>query len=684
MNSALTSRSPIAEPVREVLHGIQVDDPFRWLEDQNSPATRSFIQAEQQTYQEYLDRHKELRSTIERRVRELLTPATVDLPLSDHRGGLLYLKRAVDDEQKAIYLQDGADVECLLISVEMLKRDSYTSLAILQVSPDGRYLVFGVRTGGEDVQEIRLYDLKERRILPEHLPRGFYRGLVFASNQSGFYYVHENAEGVYHNRRAVRWHEFGNDPSRDCEIFYAGDGPVLRLIVQEAEDASALGYLIVTLESVPQIRFLIHEFPLNRPPRQIVHLSGESFSPRFRDGTIEATTTHSAPFGRIARICLDHAGAVTWSDVVPEMAERLWSWERWGASRVVHYTDGCRKLTRIISETGDIIRTIQYPLSGTSTLGQVDRCTHRLYYSHSDVAKPPAIYAVDLTTGEHSSWWRQPCAITPEAFEIESSCYRSKDGAEIPVTLVHPRGVQGSRPILLSAYGGGGIVTTPKFSVLLTILAEAGFSCATAHVRGGGEGGLQWHLAAQKQRKQTSVDDLICAAQWLVERGYTTQSHLGIAGQSNGALLTLCALTQQPELFRAAMALGPIADLTRFHLFGVARGLVAELGSPDNAGEFPSLYQLSPYHHVSREAIYPALLIISGDKDGRCDSLHARKMIAQLRDSSTEANPILLDYTETRGHKPVLPLSERIRALADRLTFLIAELDISNPEGHLP
>lgn len=255
--------------VREVRHGIEVEDLFRWLEDQDAPATRAFIWTEQRAYREYLDRHKELRRRIESRVRELLTVPSVDLPVPDHRRGLLYLKREAQEEQKAIYRQDDRNSEMPLISIAMLGRDTNTSLAIIQVSPDGHYLVFGLRTGGEDVQELGLYDLLERRLMPDRLPRGFLRGLVFDNKQDAFYYVHEEAEGRYQQRRAVRRHEFGTDPCDDIEIFYTGEGPGMRLIVRGAEDGSSLGYLMVSLESVPQTRFLIHEFPLNAAPRRL-------------------------------------------------------------------------------------------------------------------------------------------------------------------------------------------------------------------------------------------------------------------------------------------------------------------------------------------------------------------------------------------------------------------------------
>lgn len=662
-----------AEPARETLHGVEVDDPFRWLEEQESPPTRAFIETEQKSYDVYLSHHAELRSHIEGRVTELLTVPAIDLPVSDRCGGLIYLKREAQDEQKAIYHRNETGLERILVSTVTLGADFYTSLTIIQISPDGRFLVFGMRAGGEDVQQIGLFDLRERCHVSDRLPRGFYRGLVFDRQIRGFYYAHEEVSGRYQFRRSARWHELGTDQREDHEIFHAGDGPGIRLLVQGAEDGSALGYLVVSLESIPETRFLVHDFPLNQAPREVVHLSGASFAPRFTASSIEAITTDSAPRGRVVRISLENPENRSWRDIIPETDECLISWERWGTRRVVHYTVGGHKLTRIYSQSDDLCGTVEYPQTGTCLLGQVDEPSHSLFYSHSDIAEPPAIYAVDLVTGEHRLWWRQPSSVGNVPIATERLEFLSKNSAKIPITLVRPQGVSGPCPVLLSAYGGGGVSTTPKFSALVTVLLESGFICATAHVRGGGEGGPEWHLAAKKGHKQTSVDDLIAAAEWLVQKGYTTPARLVIAGQSEGALLTLCAMTQQPQLMRAAMALGPIADLTRFHNFGVARGFIAELGSPENPEEFAALYRLSPYHRIQPEIRYPAVLIISGDQDRRCDALHARKMIARLKSTASPCHPILLDYTRTRGHKPVLPLRERIRTLTNRLTFLIAE-----------
>jgi prolyl oligopeptidase len=659
--------------VTETLHGIEVEDPFRWLEDQDAPATRIFLTGEAMRYRKYLNSHAGLRSRIRRRVAELLTVETMDLPTPDRHGGLIYLKRGAEEQQKILQHRDRDGRESLLLSPEMFAGDA--SLAALQMSPGGRYLVLGVRSGGEDIQEVYFYDLLHRQLLPDRLGRGFYRGIVFDPSETCIYYSHEDAAGEYQLRRAVRQHRLGAESSQDREVFYAGEGPALRLIVQGAADGRWLGYRTVSLESIPETQFLVHAAPFDGPARKIASLKGVAFGPTLVKDTVEAVTTLEAPNGQVVRFSITQSeGPSRWETVLPEAPEKLHAYMRIGDLRVAHYLAESEKLTRIYKPGGRLLRTIEYPRSGTTVLGQIDAATGRLYYAYSDADSPPSIRTVELDSGEHRTWWQQGSPAAFPELKVERRQYPSNDGTLVPITITASRMQRRPSPVLLSAYGAGGASNTPKFSVLLTVLAEEGFLCATAHVRGGGEQGVQWHQAGSRSRKQNSVDDLICAAEWLQNEGYAEKSRLGVGGQSNGALLALCALTQRPDLFRAVLALGPIVDLTRFHLFGVARSFVTELGSPEDPDEFPALYQLSPYHQVHNDRQYPAVLIVSGDRDHRCDALHARKMVAKLQAVQPRRHPILLDYSPIRGHKPVLPLKERIDGLTDRLTFLIAEL----------
>lgn len=660
----------------DILHGVEVTDRFRWLEDQDSVATRAFIKTEQELYRHYLNQHQSLRIPIETRVKDYLTLESVDMPIPDRRGGLLYLKRESHREQASIYHRGDSDGDIVLISVEDLALDEHASLAILQVSPDGRYMVFALRQGGEDVQAIHVYDLELSQLMKDFLPRGFYRGIVFDNEGRGFYYVHEETKGKYSIRRAVRHHIFGEEHNQDREVFYGGDGPEVRLLLQPASDGNSLGYTIVSLEPISKVRFFIHSFPLaHSMPRELVHLSGVMFSAQIIDlKKIQALTTEGAPHGRIVNFSPDRPDPLEWQDVVPQGGMQIRSFHHWKHRLVVQCLSGANKTLQVYEPSGELYREIRIPESGTTTIGAIDGDGGRIFYTHSDITIPSIIYELDLETGKAVQWWSHPNVVTEAQPVITQQTYISADGTPVPLTLIRPNGIVGPNPMLLSAYGGAGMSNTPRFSVLLTVLLEHGVSCAIAHVRGGGEGGLQWHHAAIKTKKQTSVDDLISGAEWLIQNDHTTSAQLGIAGQSNGALLALCALVQRPQLFRCVMGLGPLSDLTRFHLFGVARGFTTELGSPNDPEEFNALYRLSPYHAVENAATYPALLIISGDCDKRCDSLHSRKMVARMREARSSERPILLDYTSRRGHKPVLSTTERIQQLTNRLTFLLTEL----------
>lgn len=656
---------PSAIPFQETIHGFRVEDRFRWLEDRTSSATQGFLDAEQAYYRNYLSQRSGLRLSLESRVRELLEIERVDLPVSDHRGGLIYNKQSAGEHQKAIYKSDPSGAERKLLSSIDVARDSRTSLSPLRISPEGRYLAYGLRRGGEDAQEIRIYDLVRHCSLSDRIRRGLFRGLVFDPNENGFYYVQEDGEGFDPSHPSLRYHLLGQQTEK--EIFTLECDQATRLRVLASEDGSALGCSITWLAPELRSRFLIHPFPLRKDPIEIEVPRGATLAPQFSASRILAATNWCAPRGRIVWIPVEAHGPQDWAEIVPESDHSLRAFELHQGRLVVDYADGPRMRTSVYSMSGELVREIAYPQGGTATLGRVEPFRNCRFYAYSDILTGNSIFQVDLDTGQHSVWWRSPevkWAVTPT---IERSFYPASDGSSIPISIVRPSEMPQPTPTVLTVYGGRGAYDTPRFSVVLTVLVEAGFTYATTHP------GAVNETAPRSRYLESAADALITAGRWLIANRYTPPAQLGIAGQSHGALVALCAMTRKPEDFRAAVALGPIADLTRFHLFGVARWFQQELGSPDNPEDFSGLLELSPYHRVAREISYPAVLIISGDLDKRCDAMHARKMIAALRESGSKRT-IVLDYTEHRGHKPVLPLEDRVRSLTDRLTFLIAEL----------
>jgi prolyl oligopeptidase len=265
---------------------------------------------------------------------------------------------------------------------------------------------------------------------------------------------------------------------------------------------------------------------------------------------------------------------------------------------------------------------------------------------------------------------------------VERISYPSKDGTPIPMWLVSLETTDRRKPqpAILTGYGAAGVSMTPRFSVLVTVMLELGCVFALPNIRGGSEFGSGWHEAARRCNRQAAYDDFLAAAEWLSENNVTRPEQLGIFGGSNAGLLVAVAMTQRPDLFSAVLCLAPILDMVRYEKFGDARKWVSEHGTVDDPDEFRALYAYSPYHRVVEHQNYPAILFVTGDKDGQCDPAHTRKMAARLQTRDAQSNPILVDYNRERGHSAVLPLSIRIEALTRRIAFLSKELGVSIQE----
>ena len=260
----------------------------------------------------------------------------------------------------------------------------------------------------------------------------------------------------------------------------------------------------------------------------------------------------------------------------------------------------------------------------------------------------------------------------------------SKDGTLVPLTLVSfDRSADAAtpRPVIMTSYGGFGVPVTPQFSVLVTMLMELGAVFAIPHIRGGGEGGKEWHYVGRARNRQLSFDDFIAAAEWLCRQGLTTPARIGIFGGSNSGLLVGAAMTQRPDLFGAVVCIAPLLDMVRYEVFDQAVKWRTEYGTVDDPDDFRALYAYSPYHRIAENVNYPATLFVSGDKDDRCNPAHVRKMAARLQGRSAQKSPVIVDYSEERGHSPVLPLSVRVPALARRVAFLCRQLGIPVASG---
>ncbi len=675
------SRTPPKTPtdnVREVLHGVEIVDPYRWLEDQWSPKTRAWIE-EQNAYTRALLDAVPGRAWIRRRLTELMKVEAVGLP-TERGGRYFFAKRRADQEQFVIYMRRGRQgPEEALIDPHPWSPDRTTSVTLLDISQDGTLLAYGVRQGGEDEITIRFFDVEARRDLPDVLPKGRYFGLSFTPDKSGCYYTRHTSEGprVYFHRR-------GDDPTRDREIFGQGYGVDKIITAELSEDGRYLLFTVSHGAGARRTEIYLQDVARSGPVLPVVTDLEARFSGEIVGDRLYLLTNWNAPTGRIFAVEVPQAAARDrWREVIASSSAVINGFALVGGKLIVNYLENVVAHVKVFDPEGRFLREIPLPAIG-SVSGMRGRWgSPEVFYAFSSFHIPTTIYRYDVTTGTSEVWATLQVPVRSDRFEVKQVWYESRDKTRVPMFIAHARGVKldGSNPTLLTGYGGFNVSMLPGFSARAVLWMELGGVYALPNLRGGGEFGEEWHRAGMREKKQNVFDDFLAAAQWLTQNGYTNPSRLAISGGSNGGLLVGAALTQRPDLFAAVVCSYPLLDMIRYHRFLVARFWIPEYGSSDDPEQFRYLLAYSPYHQVKPGVRYPAVLFITGDADTRVDPLHARKMTARLQAATASDRPILLRYDTKAGHSGGLPLSKQIEDLTDEVSFLLWQLGVRTPES---
>jgi len=661
------------EPVTDVFHGVPVTDPYRWLEDQDSPRTRAWIEEQTRYARAYLDKIPG-RDRIRERIREFLAVETYD---SLQRFGSRYFfrKRLPDQEQPCIYMRDGADGEDrLLIDPSERGTGNFTAVKPLRVSPDGRLLLYEVKEGGERTGTFELLEIETRKRLHDLLPRGYLRGFAFAPDGNSFYYVHEAISAKRPFYRAAYKHVLGAPSIEDREIFFAGEDERIRLSL--VSDKERLGFLVYRFLVKTLTDIYLWPFEGRISPERIFGRVDYMLGLRLMDDKILAITDRDAPNRRIVEIRVRENGEHDWIDIVPEGDTPIKNWLVVENSIFVSYIKDMQHRVFVFDLSGK--KTGQIPVQGDETLrvlgGSPDG--DELLMETESFTEPTAIFRFSARTNKRTLWAKRSIPFDSADFCHFQTWYMSKDGTRIPMFLVGHKDVlkRSGNPTIMTSYGGYGVSMTPQYSIFVAFLMERGCLFALPNIRGGSEFGVEWHNAAKRRNRQTAYDDFVCAAEWLIKTGRSSPGKLAIFGGSNSGLLVGAALTQRPDLFGAVVCMVPMLDMLRYHLFDNAHIWKDEFGTVDDPDDFAVLAKYSPYHQVRGGVAYPATMIVSGDADRNCNPLHARKMTARLQAANASEHPIFIDYSKVRGHSPVLPLGERVEALTDRMAFLCDQL----------
>jgi prolyl oligopeptidase len=667
--------SPI-EAVTDILHGVAVTDPYRWLEGQESPRTREWISAQTRYARAYLDSipHRE---RIKHRIRELLDVETHDL-LQKVGTRYFFRKRSPEEEQPSIFLREGIDgADQILVDPSLRGTGPHTAVKPIRISPDGRLLLYEVKQGGERTGTFELLDIQKRETLPDVLRRGYLHGVAFAPDSKAFYYVHETLETQESRAHAAYKHVLGTAFADDQEIFAAGNDK-MRLYIVPGPDH--IGFLVVRTDDEFTTDFYLWRIESADKPELVIRNARYKFGPLLlTGGRLLAVTDHEAPNLRIVEILPRKSSPPEFRDVVPCSELRIQNWMASGDRIFVSYLRDLHPEIRIYDIAGHQLGCESFDCRDTLRLLGISESGDELLVEQESFTRPVQLCSYVPRESRMQLFARRNVKFDCAGFHDVQVQFSSRDGTLIPMFLVGRQEAleSGAHPTIMTSYGGYGIPVTPQFSVFVAFLIERGCVFALPNIRGGSEFGADWHEAAIRHRRQVAFDDFIAATEWLINSGRADPGKLAIFGGSNSGLLVGAAMTQRPDLFRAVVCMVPMLDMLRYHLFDNAHLWKDEFGTAEDPEDFAALLSYSPYHNVRDNTEYPATMIISGDRDQNCNPLHARKMAARLQAANVSNYPIILDYSHYRGHSPVLPLTDRVEALTDRMAFLCDQLQLT-------
>lgn len=665
-------------------HGTEVSDPFRWLEDdvRESDDVHNWVEAQNAVTFAYLETLPQ-RTAIRERLTALWDYERFDVPFKEG-GRYFFFRNDGLQSQSVLYTQASLDTEPrILIDPNSWSEDGTIALSGLSVSPDGRYVAYGIQDGGSDWRTWKLLDVESGATLDEELTWLKFTGTEWTADSAGFYYGRypapeegEKFQSLNTNMK-VYYHRVGSDQAEDELVYERPDEPEWGFASNVTEDGR---YLVITVWKGTDDRYQIAVQDLEKAggaPAMLINGFDNDYTLVGSEGaTLYFRTNKDAPKGRLIAIDLEAPDQENWREIVGESDEVLTGASLVGGKFAAGYLRDARSEIRIFDTSGAHIRNVSLPGLGSVSGFDGKSGDSETFYSFSSFNFPTAIYRYDMASGESTLFKQAAVDFEPDDYVVNQVFYTSADGTRIPMFISHRKDLEigPETPALLYGYGGFNISVRPGFSITRLAWMEMGGIYAVANLRGGGEYGEAWHKAGTKLQKQNVFDDFIAAGEYLIAEGYTSTPRLGIMGRSNGGLLVGAVLNQRPDLFGAALPGVGVMDMLRFHNFTAGRFWVDDYGSSDDPEEFKALYAYSPYHNIRDGAVYPPTLVTTADTDDRVVPGHSFKYIARLQEAQAGTNPVLVRIETRAGHGSGKPTKMIIEEYADLWAFLAKHL----------
>jgi prolyl oligopeptidase len=675
---------PAAAPgdVASVYHGVKVPDPYRWMEDIDSPATRSWVEAEDKLSRDYLEALPG-RADIAARLKQIWNFERWGAP-ARHGRYWFYTHNDGLQNQAVIFVTTEPNTPGhVLLDPNTLSKDGTVALRETAVSDDGRLFAYALSDAGSDWQIWHVRNVDTGTDLPDEIHWSKAGGGSWRKDGSGFFYTSYDAPKDGDALKAANqfqklyFHKLGTPQAQDPLVYTRTDDPEWFVGGSVTDDGR---YLVIQANHGDEVQntLLVQELrvgggaapiiPVIPKPTAVYNFIGNVGS------TLYVMTDDGAPRYKIVAIELAQPDPAHWRTVVAESVDTLDSVSLVGGQLVAEYLHDAHSAVRRYTPAGKLLGEVKLAGLGAAAGFQGRIEDRETFYSYSSFTTPPSVYRLDLASGA-STLWKTPklAGFDPEHYETQQVFYSSKDGTRVPLYIVARKGTKldGNNPTILYGYGGFNVSMEPGFSPGIAGWLEMGGVYAMPNLRGGGEYGRAWHEGGMKTHKQNVFDDFIGAAEYLIAQHWTSSKHLAIRGGSNGGLLVGATEEQRPDLFAAAVPQVGVMDMLRFREFTVGKGWESDYGSVDDPAEFKAMLAYSPLQNVKAGVNYPATLVTTADHDDRVYPAHSFKFTAAMQRADPDGKPILLRVETRAGHGAGKPTTKQIEETADIYAFVL-------------
>jgi len=662
-------------PVVDTYYGNEIIDNYRWLEDDLSKETGEWVDNQNQTTFNYLEKIP-YREELKNRLKNLWDYEKVSAPFK--HGQYTYVFKNSGLQNQRVLYRSGNDLQQeLFLDPNKFSEDGTTSLAGLSFSKDGSLLSYSISESGSDWRKIITIETETKKIIEDTLVDVKFSGVSWRSNDGFYYSSYDKPKGSELSEKTdqhkLYYHKLGTSQSED-KLIYGGNieeknryvrGYVTDdnkfLIIDAAKRTSGNKLFIKDLTTDSEIKPIVNDYNSNT---SLIHNIGNK---------LFLVTDYNTPNKKVVTVNYNDLDVSKWNDFIPETEFVLNISKAGGYFFARYMIDAISKVYQL-DYKGKLIREIELPGIGTASGFNAKKNDKELYFSFTNYYTPSTIYKLNIESGEYENYWTPSIDFDPNNYESKQIFYNSKDGTKVPMIITHKKGIElnGQNPTILYGYGGFNISRTPRFSVPNIVWMEQGGIYAVPNIRGGGEYGKKWHDAGTKTQKQNVFDDFIAAAEYLIDNSYTSSKFLAIRGGSNGGLLVGATMTQRPDLMKVALPAVGVLDMLRYHKFTSGAGWAYDYGTSEQSEEmFNYLRGYSPVHNVKSNTAYPATLITTGDHDDRVVPAHSFKFAAELQSKDSGINPVLIRVEKNAGHGSGTPINKTIDQYADIFGFTL-------------